>query len=71
MNKTIIYGTNYPFAAGTYHGFIMSLQYNIDNIPGVEVTDQAKFEKYIERELQKLDKRIQEYSYQMATSAVS
>ena len=54
--------TNYPYAAGVYQGFIMSLQYNTHNIPGVEVIDQVKFETFIKNELERLGKNIQEYS---------
>ncbi len=54
--------TNYPYAAGVYQGFIKSLQYNTYNIPGMEVTDQAKFENFIKSELERLGKNIQEYS---------
>ena len=54
--------TNYPYAAGVYQGFIMSLQYNTHNIPGVEVVDQVKFETFIKNELERLGKNIQEYS---------
>ena len=54
--------TNYAYAAGVYQGFIKSLQYNVYNIPGMEVTDQAKFEAFIKSELERLGKNIQEYS---------
>ena len=54
--------TNYPFAAGIYQGWIKSLQYNIYCLPGMEVSNQAKFEDFIKSELERLDKTIQEYS---------
>jgi hypothetical protein len=53
---------NYPYAAGVYQGFIKSLQCNIYNIPGIEVTDQVKFENFIKSELERLGKDIQDYS---------
>ena len=58
MNKD----TNYAYAAGVYQGFIKSLHYNAYNIPGMEVTDLVKFEKFIKNELERLGKDIQEYS---------
>ena len=54
--------TNYAYAAGVYQGWIKGLQYNVYNIPGMEVVDQAKFEAYIKSELERLGKSIQEYS---------
>lgn len=59
MNKNNIC---YPYAAGVYQGFIQSLQYNIYNIPGMEVTDQAKFKSFIKSELERMGKDIQDYS---------
>ena len=59
MNKV----TNYPYASGIYQGFIKSLSYN-PYIPGMEVIDRAKFEAFIESELERMNKNIQEYSQQ-------
>jgi hypothetical protein len=59
MNNAI----NYPYASGVYQGFIKSLSYN-PYIPGMETIDRAKFEAFIESELERMNKNIQEYSQQ-------
>ena len=53
--------TNYAYAAGVYQGFIRNLQYN-PYVPGIVVTDRAKFEDFIKNELERLGKNIEEYS---------